>query len=381
MGSINNQSFFFYCNYSNNMIKSLPDHLLVESLMWVDPMDLLLSATRVSVRFASTIRDEHFWKLLITNLGSHEKADLSCLTLVQLQRCCLFQVFAKEKAANDDGEEEEKEKDKSILKALEFGSILPTKETSLLLKLGSFRTCLASTTDHENEFIENVISDRSTRKNYEGIPPLRRRVSYWSSKPSATPESDETLLFTTKYPDTLISTVRIKPLRDPYLGDRCYTWKNISIKAYRLPAEKLKRDHDNKEKAISTIQSTCAIHRNTTKRIYNRPPLYNPWNNVFGEGDADEEFDELLHGQALVYESEIFETMPANSVEWQQFDFPDGVIANAIVIKLMGKNSRQFDDSGYYVCTEKVDIQGMPLYKNLQEQKDWNTSRTIMVLK
>lgn len=367
-------------------MESLPDQLLVETLTWVAPMDLLLSASRVSNRFADVIQGEHFWKLLAKNLmfsSCHRKNNASFLTQMQLQRYCLLQAFSKQEVVgnNDDSraDDQVKENDKRILKTLEFGSILPTRDDSFLLRkvYGHFRTCLASTTDQENEFIENVIRDNLTIENYSSSIRLPRRATYWSSKPSGVPESNETLLFTTKYPDSLVSKVCIKPLQDPYIGDRCYTWKNISIKAYRLSAEKLNRDYGHQEESIiSKIKSSCVVNRNTKESNYYQPSFH-PWNNA----DDGKAIDEILTGKNPVYESVIFETISPNSVEWQQFDFPNGVIANVIVINLIGKNSRQFDYSGYYVCAERVVVQGIPLYKNREEKKAWNTNATITALK
>mmetsp|Transcript_8270 Transcript_8270/g.12722 ORF Transcript_8270/g.12722 Transcript_8270/m.12722 type:complete len:413 (+) Transcript_8270:142-1380(+) len=411
------------------MIDSLPDQLIVEICMWVSPLDLLASVANVSNRFAVVIRDEDFWRLKLKMSNSllsaplnfyndskeeGEETILSSLTIMQLQRCCLLQqVLSPDELSGDkaslspkrgtDNIESgdvvkkvhfEKENSKSndrivtTMKALEYGSLLPRKQTSLFLRqaFGSIRTCLASTTDFDNEFIENVISDSLTTKgnNQRRVWPLAiggvgLHSSYWSSKPSEYQQSNETLLFTTKFPNTLISKVCIKPLLDPYLGDRAYTWKQISIKAYRLvPEETINLREENErlsEKLRHMITSSCCtIRRHAQKRSHHHP-AHLPRNDK-------EAIHDLLRRHVPVYESPVFTTLSAKSVEWQQFDLPQGVLANAIVIQLIGKNSRQYDHSGYYACVENVLIQGIPLYKNLKEQEEWNSesNNAIIVL-
>mmetsp|Transcript_19972 Transcript_19972/g.28298 ORF Transcript_19972/g.28298 Transcript_19972/m.28298 type:complete len:224 (+) Transcript_19972:132-803(+) len=74
--------------------------------------------------------------------------------------------------------------------------------------------------------------------------------------------------------------------------------------------------------------------------------------------------ESLLKNQTPVYESQIYDLPNSQSVNVQNYLFPKpGIVANVVTITLVGKNSKQFDHTGYYACVDRVDIQGIPLYE------------------
>ena len=78
--------------------------------------------------------------------------------------------------------------------------------------------------------------------------------------------------------------------------------------------------------------------------------------------DPDSVIEDLIAGNDPVYESDPIPVPDANSNDLLIYPFPAGVVANAIVVTLIGKNHEQFQGSGYYVCLERVDCRGIPLY-------------------
>jgi hypothetical protein len=87
--------------------------------------------------------------------------------------------------------------------------------------------------------------------------------------------------------------------------------------------------------------------------------------------------DLLVNGQVPVYESLAMphphhphhhHSAAANSSKLLKFALPPGVVANVIVVTLIGKNHEQFEGSGYYACVERVDCRGIPLYPHQSVQ-------------
>ena len=243
---------------------------------------------------------------------------------------------------------------------------------------GNLRTCLASTTEHVSEYIENTLIETShgssdwesflNRENV-GLQIFSRRNMYWSSRPSDRQDTDESLLFITRHPDSIISEVWVKPLTDPYFEDRHYTWKNMLIQAYHLEPKELDMDEVQFGERF-TSYSQCVI----------QGQFEGPYRGVGRARDDDKIIEKLLVNQKPVFESQILGTPPDDCVDWQHFTLPNGIVGNVVIIRLIGKNSRQFDESGYYSCVDRVAVRGIPLYKNVNQVETWNSPGTLMLL-
>mmetsp|Transcript_14357 Transcript_14357/g.19992 ORF Transcript_14357/g.19992 Transcript_14357/m.19992 type:complete len:554 (+) Transcript_14357:227-1888(+) len=224
--------------------------------------------------------------------------------------------------------------------------------------------------------------------------------SWWSSRPSTSNETPETLLFTTRYPLTLLSDVFIKPLLDPFDGKTCYTWNRLVIRAYLFQdtnelgedttpigssSSFSSKDGDSTTEdrsspsslSSTTLSSTAATARivpgypsrivvhqedEQTRNFRRRTTDLNPHEQRRAKCDQDV-IDNLLQNQTPVYESQLYEIVNSNNVNFQRYSFPQpGIVANVVTITLKGKNSKQFDHTGYYACVDRVVIRGIPLY-------------------
>lgn len=330
---------------------TLPDQLLTEILCFVPPIDLLRSTLRVSKRFASLVHREQLWRfmggdMLPKDLNTH-----------QIQRCCIY--------ASSDAEE--MPQCLKLKKCLKDDSLLVPKDQAIGLRRtdSTLRVCLASTTEHSNEYIENVLPQNDSvwgARFMETVHDLFGR--WWSSGPADNEESDELLLFTLRWPDTVVSEVSIKPLKDPYFSNTKYTWKKIIVKAYRLPVEE--------ETTIDQEFINCPM---CTVKVKGESRLASFSNRV---PDDRESIETCLSGQVLVYDSGVIDTPAVDCDSWQHYTLPKNVVANVITFELIGKNSRQFPDSGFYVCVERVMIRGIPLYQS--PNQDWRSSPDRVVV-
>jgi hypothetical protein len=328
-------------------MEALSDELLFWTLEWVPPIDLLRSTTLVSKRYAALIQSEKFWRC-------HPLSPTGSLTKHQLQRCCLYMASVSSE----------------VPIFLQPGSVLLSREEANIIRddLGK-RTCAASTTDFLQESLENVLSDGNQD---DGTVPLPlNRLRWWSSKPSPTKESNEVLLFTTRYPVALISEVKIKPLLDPahHLVRRhlregegdFYTWKKTVFRAFRLPLESL-LDAD----APQSLAGFPCMFQTAGLREEPRVPPQQRGRFLMDDGPSaspdQDTIDHLLSGHQPVYESQEL-GVPVDSDEMISFVFPPGVVANVVTITLYGKNREQRAGMGYYSCVEKVDCLGIPLYE------------------
>jgi hypothetical protein len=223
------------------------------------------------------------------------------------------------------------------------------------------RVCLASSTDHPTEIIEHVLTPVT-----EVIP--FRRVGlfqfdirkWWSSRPSLSQDTTETLVFALNCPLAMIHQITLRPLLDPFTADRVYTWNHTQIKAYRFPLSKL---DPNPSHARAGFPCTVPV---------DHVPMEDEddWTVTVRSENDKRAMDALLSEQEEpLYASEWTATqIPPMArdtgrltVEDQHFTFPVGVMANVICIRLAGKQHRQFETSGYYACLEHVSIQGIPL--------------------
>lgn len=334
-------------------MEMLPDTVLMELLHWIPPRDLLCSVSQTSKRFAEIVNDDALWLSIGRGLLP------SYITKHQIQRCCLF-------AASDNKDEHPR--------FLEYGSVLCSRDDACDLRRASHldvsRACLASTTDRYTEMIENVLSNaHPTYFSWETFlltlerpePWLSQQTKYWSSRSTASQDTNETLVFATRCPSTLISEVWIKPLIDPFLGDQKYTWKSLSIKAYRFHVV-----HSIKAPARSRA-SHCVVSLDKDPELGHT-----------AERDEDT-IKRLLDGRVPSYESVVYETPSADSVDWQKYTLPPGVVANVVTVSLHGKNSRQFETSGFYCCVEGLAVRGIPLYESPDQAH--SLQKTISILR
>lgn len=321
-------------------MENITDELLLSVLEWVPPKDLIQSTVRVNKRFAYLIRHDDFWRchpLSVSNLS---------LTRHQHQRLCLYRACLTTTELSSPASAQ-------IPECLEPGTVLVARSEAERLRQRGFRVCAASTTHHLRETVENVLfdgdaeinitdEDYRTGRNFWLVS--RGLLRWWSSQPSISQDSNEVLLFTTRYPLALISEVKVKPLRDPYLLQPgvFYTWKKTVIQAYRLPLESFVVPDD------LPTHSGCLCIDPTLPQLQPLSPdraLINC----------------LVAGRVPVYESNEHD-IPPDSNEMMSFVLPFGVVANVVTITFIGKNYEQQDDMGYFACVERVNCLGIPLY-------------------
>ena len=201
--------------------EALSDELVGSVLSFVPPLDLLRSTIQTCQRFRDILNGDEFWQKGIDSsarlLDNNKRLPIA-LTTHQLQLYSLYDSTLV--VAEEEKEEEE------ILALLQHGSVLPSFEVAQQLKATRRFTCAASTTDRFSECIENVLQDDSRAPR---ISTMFRQfllpTTWWSSQPTPAPDSrNEILLFATRYPTCVLTTVRIKPLLDPYLGHVVYSW-------------------------------------------------------------------------------------------------------------------------------------------------------------
>lgn len=331
----------------------LSDKVLSTLFGWLPPIDLLRSSVRVSKRFKSLIEKEEFWKFHPLALASSVALSL---TTHQRQRCCLYAAYGDITATDSSSPPHD------IPACLDAGSVLPTRAVADRAYNFGFRVCAASTTDQTSEVVENVLSD--------GLPTVGDRQSriaavhgghlrWWSSRPSVTRESNETLLFATNYL-ALISHVKVKPLRDPFntrQGPTCYTWKRMVIKMYIIPLQVFV-DTSRMGTLRRLYRAAISGSEQRTRDIF--PAV----------GWLDHHsIDYLLADHSPVYVSREHD-IPAEIDELMTFRMPVNVIANVVSLTLIGKNHEQTAGRGYYTCIESVDCLGIPLYRSANQRDD-----------
>ena len=117
------------------------------------------------------------------------------------------------------------------------GSVLLTRQEAVDFHTFQLtaRACLASSTDHaRNESVHNVLSGDFPRieRGNDGRPRIHR--TWWSSSPTQAQNTNEVLVFATRFPVVLLTHVSIKPLLDPYNSRTVYSWKRTVVRAYCL---------------------------------------------------------------------------------------------------------------------------------------------------
>jgi hypothetical protein len=328
----------------------LPDELLSMVFGWLPPIDLLRSTVLVSRRTAALVQSEEFWRVHPL-LKDNQLNDSSSFTIHQRQRCCCYWEACLKLPSN-------------IPHFLQHGSVFVSRREACRVRdSGSgYRTCIASTTHQASiEEVENVLFDPDNVE-VENLSAMHYmtgtnlwllhhgRLRWWSSIPSPTSESNEVLLFMTRCPIALITEVKVKPLRDPYVymeTGGVYTWKKTLIRAFRIPQASLVNS------PTSLSEFPCAFQTTALHRSLQDSPVAQP---------DQETIDRILAGCEPVYESQEYD-VPAHSNEMLTYAFPrGGVVASVVTITLIGKNHEQQIGSGYYACVDKLDCHGIPLY-------------------
>mmetsp|Transcript_16199 Transcript_16199/g.46683 ORF Transcript_16199/g.46683 Transcript_16199/m.46683 type:complete len:406 (-) Transcript_16199:198-1415(-) len=368
-------------------------HFLVMS--WVQPTDLILGLLTVSNQFYTLATDIRLWRSHCELLGA---ADVPVLTLHQIQRCCLFEQMRRGHCVckmDNNREFPTTENDGRGIDELP-PSIFPA---SVLVSRGfadsrgiSARVCLATTTDRENERVENVLQLSNTEDDiwdsilssgpYLSLPdrPARsiwQEGTYWSSA-AADSNSEELLLFTTRCPLALMSDVAIKPFRElSFLGlddEKTYTWPGIVIRVYRLPVGG-KALRDPNPPSISS-GFPCIISKESQLGCNGATEVSGDFNDLttakaalaLGQNAPQRQLiTAILAGQKPVYESKVHEPSSPDSDVWQHYALPPLTAGNVITLNLVGKNHRQFPTSGHYVCVDQVAVRGIPIFTD-QEQ-------------
>jgi F-box domain len=366
-------------------METISDELLVAILRFVPPLPLLQSTSRVSKRFSSIIQSDEFWR---TNPSSPiERDGFPKLTTHQIR---LFHIFRFDK---EKWRDEERDVDGIPPAFLHYGSILTTREEEHRCRsnLPAGRTCAASSTDHWNELVDNVLPNSTgagANQEHQGIENGTGRLlgafdayndfSWWSSRPSQDRNSSDTLLFCTNCPLALVSDVRIKALTDPYIpfmggNSKIYTWNRTIVRAYRVPMEFLTRPNTPDSQAGFPCSFGAA-----QSRLFDRMLEL-----LFLAGDVDETaarvpsdqnaIDALLENATLVQESVFDDTVVPSELK---LALPAPVLANVITVTLVGKNFEQRQGTGYFACVESLDCTGIPLYlhpgQDLERQLDRN---------
>ncbi|KAL7577064.1 hypothetical protein ACA910_006804 [Epithemia clementina (nom. ined.)] len=352
------------------------------------------------------------------------------LSTHQIKLICLYTAASvgakaanpRETATEATQIDEEEDSNDAINRRLPFWlrpkSVLPTKEEAEFLSnasLGSRRCCTASTTDHYGEQLTNALPrQRNVRRRADdevnvldtddGNAMNRDRLfrnflfgqarraafngggatrdsssSWWSSKPSFSMDSTETLLFAIHHPYlALLTGVHIKPLADPQHPEICYTWKETVVKLYRLPVEQLQWTPAEEDLTaampIKTLPGSFPVSRSNptatsgeSENNNNQSALIDRHNFflsrlIITRAPPDHAtIEATLQGHEPVFESKPF-TIPPHSDDVYKFPLPDGgVVANVITIELIGKNHEQFPQQGYFACVERVNVLGIPL--------------------
>jgi hypothetical protein len=394
-------------------------------MRFLDPSQVILEIPLLSHRFASLVNTHSYWRyharMFLEVWDEHQMQKLS---LRQLQRCCLYAVRMLNDTTSDN-----KFKLKSLVPFREAAESIRHQTaayeqqrrqqqqnrgaTTTLAR----RVCLASSTDHPTEILEHVLTpvadivphpQRGAANWLVGMNLLRK---WWSSQPSATPDTSEELLFALNCPLAMIRQVSLKPLRDPYTHDRTYTWNTTDIRVYRLPLYKLtdpsvssSRPGDRTSSIRRagfpcTVPATATSNTNNNHNDNNHNNLmmderfHNGWNLQVDSQQDSAALHSLLHKEIPIYECHDLPTTTTASetsttttrMPQQQEDdnhrpparvgghnnnntkeshtLPTGVIGNVVVFTLHGKHRRQFETSGYYTCLEHVSIEGVPLIR------------------
>eukprot|EP00978_Attheya_sp_CCMP212_P041150 scaffold232293_cov59-Attheya_sp.AAC.2 len=351
----------------------LPEDAVAVVLSFLPPSDLIRSVSLISRPFLNLMRSEQLWKELYHQMmiNSFNEVKLLNLNLYKMQQVCLFSEYRKRHDRNED-------KKDSLSSGEGYGTPSSLRPSSMLVprdvasKIKKGLVCHASTTDHPEERIENVLPMSGIPDKSSWRVPVRSFVwadSHWSSSPASSGKPgfrDDTLLFTTRCPDALISDVAIMPFTECrllYGINQTYTWPGFILRVYRLPVGATGLCDPQPPSDDSGFP--CLISTDSQLRedggTCNEMPTKNPRQALV---------DGILDGYEPVYESPIQHSDGPRCAAWQNLVLPPGVVGNVITITLLGKHNRQFPTSGFYACVDRVVVLGIPLYKYPNQHND-----------
>ena len=388
--------------------EELSVELWMEILSFVPPLELLRSVTHVSKGLATLLNSRAYWRFLVHRLirGSLSN-NVDPLNLHQLQRYCIYVTLPPAEGTN-------------YPEFLNYGSLLLTKDAADSIRMTNFatgtttkhpmkiharRVCLASSTEHASELLENVLCSKTTiprsssdrTRTLEPQAMIQQRIvleesidiedgeeddlhmalgglgftrhkRWWSSQPSVSSDSQETLLFVTHCPMAVISEVSIRALKDPFANDKVYHWKHFQIHLYRIPLSKLAYDPNDSNAGYPCSVAVCP-HFQTNDRV-----------TVLDSSKEHKALEKVLEGETPIFETGIL-TSPNQETRGPfrlHARFPQGFMANCVAITLMGKKHRQFQSSGYYVCVESIKVKGIPLPDNPPVNTQRTGEKTIL---
>lgn len=328
-------------------------------ISWVSPLEQLQSVDRVSKTFHNLLAQRPYWEqnaksyLSFSNPRQNLDAFLPLLTKRGLQIFCLQLTEIKENTP-----------DEAYPSFYEHGNLLTDRSTALSMRADSWRTCLATSTENPAEELETVFPGYHRVIDDDEVRFSVLRQAWWSSRPSETQNSNDTLLFLTECRLAVLTHVAIRPLLDPFTRHTVYSWQKIVVRAYRLPPTKVKRAtwHNRIINGISATIDDPIDERRSEPTGGDDDHL--------GPGVVESRKDAALLGHVLQGEVPVWESAPEcyqesdevvraqGQVKWQTVSFPPGIVANAITLTLIGKNARQFVTSGYYACVNQVNLSG-----------------------
>ena len=215
---------------------------------------------------------------------------------------------------------------------------------------------------------------------------MRQENTYWSSRASESCDTNEDLLFATQgcYL-SLITDVAIKPFRELRLdeGHVAYTWPKIVLSVYSLPdieddddcGEDCSEDDENRASSVWSSGNVTEPPSSAMERQRRQDPFVPSSISPIGHSTNEEQrvggspgpsasnpIAAILARHVPVYTSPPRECAATNT-GWQHFHLPPGIVGNVVVFSLQGKYNRQFPESGYYVCCERVECRGVPLWE------------------
>lgn len=344
-------------------METLTDELLTLVLHSVPPNDLILSASLVSKRFHTLIARHGFWQAyrLAPSEGDHDHS----LNTHQLQRASVFAFQNQSRNDNNDNTNNQE----------------PSSSQSLLLDYDSAvsylrndrRVCVASSTDHISESLENTLQGRQQQQDEN---------RWWSSQPQQQ-DSVDTLLYAFQYPISILNSVRILPLVDPYrmIDDPVvYSWKTLIVRAYQLPIDPYPingpptiQGFPMTFPASEQFRSTSVLGRwvRLTGTLA-QGPRHQP-----DLSDMDT-ISSIVNPHVPVYESDPI-PMDKDATEPIVVPMPPHVICNAVSITLIGKHHEQFQGVGHYACVKRVDCTGIPLLTHATQLGDVQQAKLTLV--
>jgi len=214
---------------------------------------------------------------------------------------------------------------------------------------------------------------------------MRQEGSYYSSEPSQNRDTNESLLFAAQgCQHSLITDVAIKPFRELRLDEDhvAYTWPKAVVSVYSLPDvqdhdeedDEGDEEDDNRKTSVWSCGNVTEPPSSALERQRRQNPFfpgashYNPIASNAredqgrgGSPPSNNLIPDVLAGHTPVYTSAPREC-DATNTGWQHFSLPPGVVGNVVVFTLQGKYNRQYPESGYYVCCERVECRGVPLW-------------------